>query len=119
MRYTVELLAAGAVMYQRIYLQDMTDWNWALLSALDEFSKAPFLGGKSGTGHGLCEIEYDYFYPGDKEPRGKFIRVSENRLWLSRPAEEAKNTYDDFLLKVYGQYIEGKAPELKQLLAGE
>ncbi len=120
MRYTVELLAAGAAMYQRIYLQDMTELELgAFVSALDEFSKAPFLGGKSGTGHGLCEIEYEYFYPGDREPRGKFIKVSENRLWLSRPAQEAKEVYDDFLLQVYNQYIEGRAPELKKLLAGE
>jgi CRISPR type IV-associated protein Csf2 len=120
MRYTVELLAAGAVMYQRIHLQDMTELELgAFVSALDEFSKAPYLGGKSGTGHGLCEIEYEYFYPGDREARGKFIKVSENRLWLSQPAQEAKEVYDDFLLRVYNQYIEGKAPELKKLLAGE
>jgi len=120
MRYTVELLAAGAVMYQRIYLQDMTELELgAFVSALDEFSKAPYLGGKSGTGHGLCEIEYEYFYPGNREAQGKFIKVSENCLWLSRPAAEAKEIYDDFLLQVYNQYIESKSPELKKLLAGE
>ena len=120
MRYTVELMAAGAVFYQRIYLQDMTDLELgAFVSALHEFQKAPFLGGKSGTGHGLCEIEYEWSYPGDKEPRGVFLRVSENVLWLSRPAEEAKQEYDDFLQRIYNEYLEEKAPELKQLLAGE
>ena len=120
MRYTVELLAAGAVMYQRVYLQDMTDLELgAFVSALHEFQKAPYIGGKSGTGHGLCEIEYEWSYPGDKEPRGVFLRVSENMMWLSKPAEEAKQEYDDFLKHVYDDYLENKAPELKQLLAGE
>jgi CRISPR type IV-associated protein Csf2 len=120
MRYTVELLAAGAIMYQRIYLQDMADLELgAFVSALHEFQKAPFLGGKSGTGHGLCEIEYEWSFPGDKEPRGVFLKVSENMMWLSKPAEEAKQEYDDYLQRVYDGYLEEKAPELKQLLAGE
>ena len=120
MRYTVELLAAGSILYQRIYLQDMTDLELgAFVSALDEFQKAPYIGGKSGTGHGLCEIEYEWSKPGDKEPRGVFLRVSENTLHLSRPAEEAKNAYDDYLKQVYDGYLEEKTPELKQLLTGE
>lgn len=121
MRYTVELLAAGAILYQRIYLQDMTDLELgAFVSALDEFQKAPYLGGKSGTGHGLCEIEYEWSCPGDKgELRGVFLRVAENTLWLSRPAEEAKQEYDDYLKRVYDGYLEEKTPELKALLAGE
>lgn len=122
MRYTVELLAAGSILYQRIYLQDMTDLELgAFVSALDEFQKAPYIGGKSGTGHGLCEIEYEWSVPGDRggEARGVFLRVSENTLYLSRPAEEAKDAYDDYLKQVYDGYLEEKTPELKQLLTGE
>ncbi len=120
MRYTVELLAAGAVMYQRVYLQDMSDLELgAFVSALHEFQKAPIIGGKGGTGHGLCEIEYDWSYPGDQEPRGVFLKVSENMLWLSKPAEDAKQGYDDFLHQVYNDYLENNASELKELLAGE
>lgn len=119
MRYTVELLAAGAVMYQRVYLQDLNDLELgAFVSALHEFQKAPHIGGKSGTGHGLCEIEYEWSYPGDTEPRGVFLHVSENTLFLSRPAEDAKQQYDDFLQRVYDNYLSDNAPELRQLLAG-
>ncbi|MEG3070993.1 MAG: hypothetical protein RQM92_09465 [Candidatus Syntrophopropionicum ammoniitolerans] len=46
------------------------------------------------------------------------MRVAENTLWLSRPAEEAKQGYDDFLQKLYDGYLEEKTPELKQLLDG-
>lgn len=120
MRYTVELLAAGAIMYQRVYLQDLSDLELgAFVSALHEFQKASIIGGKGGTGHGLCEIEYEWSYPGDKEPRGVFLKVSENMLWLSKPAEEAKQEYDDFLQQVYNDYLEENAPELKALLSGE
>ncbi|MEG3070994.1 MAG: hypothetical protein RQM92_09470 [Candidatus Syntrophopropionicum ammoniitolerans] len=49
MRYTVELLAAGSILYQRIGLQDMTELELgAFVSALHEFQKSPHIGGKSG-----------------------------------------------------------------------
>lgn len=119
MRYTVELMCAGAILYQRIHLQDLTQLELgAFVSALHEFSKRPYLGGKSGTGHGSCKIEYEYSYPGDEKPQGIFVKVDDNRLWLSDPASEAKEAYDDFLLKLYDGYLEEKEPELKNLLAG-
>lgn len=119
MRYTVELMAAGAMFYQRVHLQDLTSLELgAFVSAMTEFSKHPYLGGKSGIGNGLCEIEYDYRFPGDQEERGKFLRLGEDRLWLSAPAEEARAEYDDYILQAYNQYLTDKAPELKKLLAG-
>jgi len=118
MRYTVEMLAAGSVLYQRIDLCDMTDLELgAFVSALVEFSKHPYIGGKSGTGHGLVEIEYTWRQAGAKDPLGKFLQVNTDCLWLSKPAEEAKNQYDDFLVQLYNQYLENKAEELVKLLA--
>ncbi len=119
MRYTVEMLAAGAVLYQRIDLCDMTDLELgAFVSALAEFSKHPYIGGKSGTGHGLVEIEYEWRYAGEKETQGKFIQINTDCLWLSEQAEETKNQYDKFLADVYNKYLEDKADELTKLLAG-
>lgn len=118
MRYTVEMLAAGAVLYQRIDLCDLSDLELgAFVSALVEFSKRPYIGGKSGTGHGLVEIEYTWRPAGAKENAGKFLSVSADQFWLSKPAEEAKNQYDDFLMRLYDQYLENKAEELTKLLA--
>lgn len=120
MRYTVEVLAAGAMMYQRVFLQDMTMLEFgAFISALDEFSQTPFLGGKSGTGHGLCEIEYRYHDLTGTTEDGVLLKLNEDCLWLSQPAKEAKEEYDDFLLQIYNQYLEDNTPELKKLLAGE
>jgi CRISPR type IV-associated protein Csf2 len=119
MRYTVEMLAAGAVLYQRIDLCDMSDLELgAFVSALVEFSKHSYIGGKSGAGHGLCEIEYTWRPAGAKETSGKFLSVDTDCLWLSKPAEDAKGVYDDFLVRIYEQYLEGHADELTKLLAG-
>ena len=117
MRYTVEMLAAGSVLYQRIDLCDMSDLELgAFVSALVEFSKHSYIGGKSGTGNGLCEVEYTWRPAGVKETAGKFLSVDTDCLWLSKPAEDAKGVYDDFLVRIYEQYLEGHADELTKLL---
>ncbi len=119
MRYTVEMLAAGAILYQRIDLVDMTEMELgAFVSALAEFSKAPYIGGKSGTGHGLCDIEYTWRTAGTNGNPEKFMAISTDTLWLSEPAEKAKQSYDQFLLTLYNQFLEESGGELKQLLAG-
>lgn len=118
MRYTIEMLAAGAVLYQRIDLCDMSDLELgAFVSALVEFSKKSYIGGKSGTGHGLCEIEYSWRPAGAKESAGVFARIDADCLWLSRPAEDAQAVYDDFLVTLYNKYLEDNADELTKLLA--
>lgn len=118
MRYTIEMLAAGAVMYQRIDLCDMTDLELgAFVSALVEFSKASYIGGKSGTGHGLVEIEYTWRKAGDQDSQGKFLSVGNDCLWLSKPAEDVKNQYDRFLVEMYDKYLSENAEELTLLLA--
>ena len=118
MRYTVEMLAAGAVMYQRVDLCDLSDLELgAFVSALVELSKHPYIGGKSGTGHGLVDVEYNWRKAGDKESQGKFLSVTADQFWLSKPAEDAKNKYDDFLVTLYNRYLEDNADELTKLLA--
>ncbi len=119
MRYTVEMLAAGSALYQRIDLCDLSDLELgAFVSGLVEFSKRPYIGGKSGSGHGLCEVEYSWRPAGVKEVSGDFLKISTDCLWLSAPAETAKGVYDDFLIRLYDQYLEGHADELTKLLAG-
>ncbi len=119
MRYSVEMLAAGSVLYQRIDLADMSDIELgAFVSALAEFSKSPYVGGKSGTGHGLCDVEYSWRPAGTNNEPQKFISISADTLWLSESAERAKQQYDTFLLSLYNQYLDDNQTELKQLLVG-
>jgi len=117
MRYSVECLAPGAVMYHRIDLQDMTELELgAFVSAFVEFSKQPYIGGKSGVGFGLVELEYDYFKPFDREPLGKFMEIREEGYLLSKPAQAVKEKYDQFLLDLYNNYIESRESEIRNLL---
>jgi hypothetical protein len=119
MRYSIEMLAAGAKMYQRIDLCDMEDLELgAFVSAFTKFSKASYIGGKSATGHGLVEIEYVWRYSGQKEPQGTFFKVGNDSIFLSKTAEQAKDKYDEYLQRLYDNYLDGNAPELKHLLAG-
>jgi CRISPR type IV-associated protein Csf2 len=118
MRYTIEMFAAGSVLYQRIDLCDMTDLEiGAFVSALVEFGGHPYIGGRSGIGSGLCEVEYSWRYAGEKESAGKFLKIDSDSLWLSALAGDAKDKYDDYLIKLYDQYLENKADELMLLLA--
>jgi len=60
MRYYVETLAAGTPMYWKIVLDDVTDIEFeAFVTALVEFSRMPYIGGKSNVGLGEVSIEFD------------------------------------------------------------
>lgn len=60
MRYYVETLCAGTPMYWKIVLDDVTAIEFeAFLICLVEFSRLPYIGGKSGTGMGKVRVEFD------------------------------------------------------------
>jgi len=60
MRYYVETLAAGTQLFWDITLDDVTDLEFeAFAVALAEFGRSPYIGGKSGVGHGKVEIRFD------------------------------------------------------------
>lgn len=60
MRYYVETIAAGTRLYWDITLDDVTDVEFeAFAVALAEFGRAPYIGGKSGVGHGKVAIRFD------------------------------------------------------------
>lgn len=60
MRYYVETFAAGTPFYWRITLDDVTDLEFeAFVTTLVEFSRLPFVGGKSNVGLGEVAIRFD------------------------------------------------------------
>lgn len=60
MRYYVETFAAGTQFYWDITLDDVTDVEFdAFAIALMEFSRKPFIGGKSAVGHGKVSVKFD------------------------------------------------------------
>lgn len=117
MRYTVETLAPGAVLYQRIDLIDVNELELgAWVSALAEWSKSPYLGGKSNVGFGLCEARWEYIIPGEDEEWKPFAEITEGRCLLGPAPEKAKETYDQFLLALYQRYIDESEGEIRRLL---
>jgi CRISPR type IV-associated protein Csf2 len=117
MRYSVEMMAAGTALYQRIDLSAVTEVELgAFVSALAKFSVTPYIGGKSGTGHGLVDVEYHWSNDGKDEP---FLSLSQDDLYLSDVANEAKKAYDAQVLQSYNQYIESNQSEITIALGAE
>lgn len=114
MRVMVEALCAGSQLYHRIDLFDMSDLELgAFISCLDYFSRKPYLGGKSGSGFGLCTVEYEFYEGGERKP---FMAISENHVKRGELAEAAKQTYDQFLLNLYQQHLVDNQTALKGML---
>ena len=60
MRYFVETIAAGTQLFWDVTLDDVTDLEFeAFAVALAEFGRFPYIGGKSGVGHGKVAIRFD------------------------------------------------------------
>ena len=60
MRYYLETLAAGTSFFWEVSLDDVSDLEFeAFVTCLVEFSRFPYLGGKSNIGHGKVKIAFD------------------------------------------------------------
>lgn len=60
MRYYVETIAAGTELFWDIVLDDVSDLEFeAFAVTLAEFGRQPYIGGKSGVGHGKVAIRFD------------------------------------------------------------
>lgn len=60
MRYFVETLAAGTQFFWELALDDVTDLEFeAFAVTLAEFGRSPYIGGKSGVGHGKIAVAFD------------------------------------------------------------
>lgn len=120
MRYTVELLCAGSELYQRIDLNAVTELELgAFIASLCKFSEKPYIGGKQSIGCGLVDINYKWQSIGmgsQEMQEGQFLSITDEQIWLSKPAEEAKNKYDSFLLDTYITYIEQNREILTKML---
>ena len=114
MRAMVECLCAGARLYQRIDLVDVTDIELgAFVSALGHWSRAPYIGGKCGVGFGLCNVAYDFWQGGKLE---QFARIGENVVKLGPAAAAAKQAYDKWLQQLYDEYLVANAGTMRVML---
>ena len=60
MRYFIETFCAGTKFFWDVCLFDTTAIEYeAFMTCLVEFSRMPYIGGKSGTGHGKVDVKFD------------------------------------------------------------
>lgn len=114
MRYTQELLAAGSRLYHRSTLKDFTELELgAFISCLTQFAEAPYIGGQSRKGDGLCSIDYDMTIDGKKE---SLIFITPETSVLSDTAAGAKASYDRHLQNIYDTYLTDNKTDLVKLM---
>lgn len=88
MMYYTETFAAGTPFYWKLTLEDVSDVEYdAFMTTLAEFSKMPYVGGKSAVGLGEVALKFDKWLQIDS-------RVQVGTSEISRPVGSA---YSDFL----------------------
>lgn len=101
MRYFVETLAAGTELFLDITLDDVTPVEFdSFAVTLAEFSKFPYIGGKSGVGHGKVSIKFD-----------KWIELNPRLAPVGKEIDLPLGVH-------YMQHLERNADKIKKLLNG-
>jgi len=63
MMYYVETFAQGTQFYWQLVLEDVTQIEFeAFLTCLTEFSRMPYVGGRSAIGHGKVKVQFDQWF---------------------------------------------------------
>lgn len=102
MRYYVETLAAGTRFFWEITLDDVSDLEFeAFCVTLAEFGRFPYLGGKSGVGHGKVSIHFDKWLEIDTRaaPTGREVGVPLGNAYkqhLKQNVEAIRSLLDGF-----------------------
>lgn len=100
MMYYVETLAAGTNFYWQIALDDVTDIEFeAFITCLAEFSKMPFIGGKSAVGLGEVSIKFDRWLEIDS-------RINTTGKEIALP-----------IGKAYHDHLQTRGDEIREILA--
>lgn len=102
MRYYIETFAAGTRFFWEVALDDVTAVEFdAFCITLAEFSRLPYLGGKSNVGHGKVSIQFDNWMMIDPRatPTGKAVASTLGTHYMDHLAshgEEIRNLIDAF-----------------------
>jgi len=101
MRYFAETLAAGTRLFWDITMDDVSDLEFeAFCVTLAEFGRFPYIGGKSGVGHGKVSIQFDNWIEIDS-------RVKPTGQEISTP-----------LGVLYRDHLERRGDDIRELLDG-
>lgn len=94
MRYYVETLAAGTRLFWEIALDDVTDLEFdAFCTTLGEFGRYPYIGGKSGVGHGKVAVRFESWIEINPRlaPTGKEVDVSLGMRYMQHLRERGSD----------------------------
>lgn len=92
MRYYVETLSAGTRFYWDVTLEDVEPVEFdAFCVTLAEFSRFPYVGGKSGVGHGKVSVKFDNWLEIDPRtaPSGKALDFSLGTRYMQHLRDNA------------------------------
>ena len=116
MRMTSELLIAGVTLAHEIDLVSVDDIELgAFVSALVQFAQVPYIGGQSNKGHGRVDYVAQIVNTKTGEVQELF-KMDGDIPKLSDVAQQAKDAYDDHLMKIYNAFLEQKESEIRGLL---
>jgi hypothetical protein len=94
MRYSVETLASGTRFFWELCLDDVTDTEFeAFCITLAEFSRLPYIGGKSSIGHGKISVRFDNWMEIDPRlaPSGSAVSFTLGTQYLSHLNKNGEN----------------------------
>jgi CRISPR type IV-associated protein Csf2 len=99
MMYYVETFAAGTKFYWKLTLEDVNDIEYdAFMATLAEFSKSPYIGGKSAVGLGEVAVKFDRWIQIDS-------RMKTEGAEIGRPVGNA-----------YNDHLNNRGAEIKSIL---
>ena len=109
------LLQTGATLYSHWNANITRIEEGFIADALLKFAESPYLGGQSGTGCGLCSMQF-WFETNDGE-RGEFMQITPHAQKLSNRASESHARYKQYLDEYKGFLADAKS-DIRSLLNG-
>jgi len=112
------LLQTGATLYSYWSANVTRIEEGFIADALLKFAESPYLGGQSGTGCGLCSMQF-WFEAGEGEAkeRGEFMTITPHTQKLSDRAAESHARYKEYLEEYKGFLADSKS-DIRSLLNG-
>lgn len=109
------LLQTGATLYS-FWSANITQIEEGFIAdALLKFAESPYLGGQSGTGCGLCSMQF--WFEDANGDRGEFIEITPHAQKLSDRATESHARYKQYL-KEYKGFLADSKSDIRSLLNG-
>jgi hypothetical protein len=109
------LLQTGATLYSYWSANVTRIEEGFIADALLKFAESPYLGGQSGTGCGLCSMQF-WFETADSD-RGEFMTITPHAQKLSDRATESHARYKEYIEDYKGFLADSKS-DIRSLLNG-